>query len=70
VDVDLEVASEEWVTSLLLRLAPHATLLAPAAYAQSFTAAARAALRHYEDDGVDSEASTEAPPTQPPGMTE
>jgi proteasome accessory factor C len=54
VDVDLEVASEEWVTSLLLRLAPHATLLAPTAYAESFAATARAALNRYEDDGVDS----------------
>jgi proteasome accessory factor C len=55
IDVDLEVASEEWVKSLLLRLAPHAELLAPAAYADAFTNAARAALRMYEDDGVDSE---------------
>ena len=55
IDVDLEVASEEWVKSLLLRLAPHAELLAPAAYADAFTTAARAALRMYEDDGVDSE---------------
>ena len=30
IDVDLEVASEQWVRSLLFRLAPHATLLAPA----------------------------------------
>ncbi|GAB3039749.1 protein pafC [Nocardioides flavus (ex Wang et al. 2016)] len=66
VDVDLEVASEEWVTSLLLRLAPHATLLAPAAYADSFTAVARAALSHYvHDDGVDSGTTTAAPPTHP-----
>ena len=36
IDVDLEVASEEWVKSLLLRLAPHAELLAPAAYAARF----------------------------------
>jgi len=43
------------VKSLLLRLAPHAELLAPAAYADDFTTAARAALRMYEDDGVDSE---------------
>ena len=70
VDVDLEVASEEWVTSLLLRLAPHATLLAPAAYAQSFTAAARAALSRYEDDGVDSWRPANHAHPQPPGMTE
>jgi len=53
IDVDLEVASEEWVKSLLLRLAPHAQLLAPAAYAEAFGAAALATLRLYEDDGVD-----------------
>jgi proteasome accessory factor C len=53
VDVDLEVASEQWVRSLLLRLAPHATLLAPAHYAEALTAEARATLSLYEDDGVD-----------------
>ena len=53
VDVDLEVASEQWVQSLLFRLAPHATLLAPAGYADSFAAAARATLSLYEGDGVD-----------------
>ena len=53
IDVDLEVASEEWVKSLLLRLAPHARLLAPAPYAEAFGAAALATLRLYEDDGVD-----------------
>jgi proteasome accessory factor C len=51
--VDLEVASEQWVRSLLLRLAPHATLLAPAHYAEALTAEARATLSLYEDDGVD-----------------
>jgi len=54
IDVDLEVASEQWVRSLLFRLAPHATLLAPDDYAASFTSAARATLRLYEDGGVDS----------------
>jgi proteasome accessory factor C len=54
VEVDLEVASEEWVKSLVLRLAPHATLLAPTSYARAVTDAARAALSLYEDDGVDS----------------
>ena len=53
VEVDLEVASEQWAQALVLRLAPHATLLAPQAYVESFTAAARAALSHYEVDGVD-----------------
>ena len=54
IDVDLEVASEQWAQALLFRLAPHATLLAPAAYADTFTAAAREALSLYEGDGVDS----------------
>lgn len=53
VDVDLEVASEQWVRSLLLRVAPHATLLAPAHHAAAIAASARAALRHYQADGVD-----------------
>lgn len=53
IDVDLEVASEQWAQSLLFRLAPHATLLAPAHYAASFTATARSTLSLYEDDGVD-----------------
>ena len=53
VDVDLEVASEQWVRSLLLRLAPHATLLAPAHHAAAISASARAALSHYQADGVD-----------------
>ena len=44
---------------------PHAALLAPAAYADSFTAAARAALSRYDDDGVDSGAMSAAPPTHP-----
>ena len=54
IEVDLEVASEQWVRSLLFRLAPHATLLAPADYADAFTAAARATLSLYEGDRVDS----------------
>lgn len=53
VEVDLEVASEQWAQSLLFRLAPHATLLAPAHYATSFTAAARATLSLYGSDGVE-----------------
>ena len=53
VDVDMEVASERWVRSLLLRLAPHATVLAPADLAATIAASARAALRHYQADGVD-----------------
>ncbi|NYE38051.1 proteasome accessory factor C [Nocardioides cavernae] len=54
VDVDLEVASEQWIQSLLLRLAPHATILSPPHYARAFTDSARAALRLYEGDHVDS----------------
>ncbi|CAM3643462.1 helix-turn-helix transcriptional regulator [Nocardioides zeicaulis] len=54
VDVDLEVASEQWAQALVFRLAPHATLLAPVEWVESFSAHARAALRLYEDDGVDS----------------
>lgn len=53
VDVDLEVASEQWVQSLLFRLAPHATLIAPAEYGDTFTAAARSTLSLYQGDGVD-----------------
>lgn len=53
VDVDLPVASEPWLRSLLLRLAPHATVLAPAEHAATLAATARAALRHYQADGVD-----------------
>ncbi|MCW2736204.1 WYL domain-containing protein [Nocardioides sp.] len=53
IEVDLEVASEQWAQSLLFRLAPHATLLAPAHYAASFTAAARSTLSLYQADGVD-----------------
>ncbi|WP_210503748.1 helix-turn-helix transcriptional regulator [Nocardioides xinjiangensis] len=63
VDVDLEVASEQWVRSLLFRLAPHAVVLAPPEYARVFTESARAALSLYEDDGVDSPVLTHAPHT-------
>ena len=52
VDVDLQVASEEWVRTLLLRLAPHAKVLSPPEFAESFTAAAQATLSLYEDDDV------------------
>ena len=54
IDVDLEVASEQWAQALLFRLAPHATLIAPADYADTFTAAARSTLSLYGTDGVDS----------------
>ena len=51
-EVDLEVASEEWLRALVLRLAPHAAVLAPADYARGFTTAARATLSLYEGGGV------------------
>ncbi|WP_322921958.1 helix-turn-helix transcriptional regulator [Nocardioides renjunii] len=70
IDIDLEVASEQWVRSLLLRLAPHATLVAPTSYAESFRAAAQAALRLYGDDGVDSGTSPQDPTARNPPMTE
>lgn len=46
-EVDLVVANERWLQRLLLRLAPHARVLAPPAYADSFAAAAEDALRLY-----------------------
>jgi proteasome accessory factor C len=45
--VELQVADERWLTRLLLRLAPHADVVAPAAYGEAFTAAARDALSLY-----------------------
>lgn len=46
-EVDLLVADPRWLQRLLLRLAPHAAVVAPAALATSFTDAARAALGLY-----------------------
>jgi proteasome accessory factor C len=46
-EVDLVVADPRWLTRLLLRLAPHAEVVAPAAAADDFAAAARAALDVY-----------------------
>ena len=51
-DVDLDVASEAWLRQLVLRLAPHARVLAPQEFADSFTAGAREALSLYEEGGV------------------
>jgi proteasome accessory factor C len=51
-DVDLEVASEAWLRQLLFRVAPHASVVAPPEFADSFTASARAAVRLYADRGV------------------
>ena len=47
VEVDLQVADRRWLRRLLLRLAPHATVLQPQEYADDFTAAAQAALALY-----------------------
>lgn len=47
VEVDLAVADARWLRRLLLRLAPHATVLAPEELAADFTAHAGAALRLY-----------------------
>jgi proteasome accessory factor C len=46
-EVDLQVADERWLTRLLLRLAPYAEVVAPAAYGEAFTAAAQEALSLY-----------------------
>lgn len=51
-EVDLVVADPQWLTRLLLRLAPYAEVVRPAEFTETFTAAARDALRLYED-GVD-----------------
>ena len=41
------VADERWLTRLMLRLAPHATVISPPAYADAFRAAAQRALSLY-----------------------
>ncbi|WP_122817556.1 helix-turn-helix transcriptional regulator [Nocardioides pantholopis] len=51
-EVDLLVADEQWLTRLLLRLAPHATVVDPPQYAESYRAAARDALRLYRHSDV------------------
>jgi proteasome accessory factor C len=40
-EVDLLVADQRWLTRLLLRLAPHARVVSPSAYAEAFVARAR-----------------------------
>jgi proteasome accessory factor C len=45
--VVLLVADERWLTRLLLRLAPYATVVSPASYAETFASAAQRALRLY-----------------------
>jgi proteasome accessory factor C len=47
IEVVLLVADERWLTRLMLRLAPHATVLSPASYAATFSAAAQRALSLY-----------------------
>jgi proteasome accessory factor C len=47
IEVVLLVADERWLTRLMLRLAPHATVVSPASYAETFTAAAQRALSLY-----------------------
>jgi proteasome accessory factor C len=46
-EVVLLVADERWLTRLMLRLAPHARVVSPPAYADTFTAAAQRALSLY-----------------------
>lgn len=46
-EVDLQVADERWLTRLLLRLAPHADVVGPSSYGESFREAARDALALY-----------------------
>jgi proteasome accessory factor C len=47
-EVDLLVADERWLTRLLLRLAPHARVVAPASYAETFDARARRTRALYD----------------------
>ncbi len=47
IEVVLLVADERWLTRLMLRLAPYATVVSPASYADTFTAAAQRALSLY-----------------------
>ncbi len=46
-EVDLAVSDERWLRRLLLRLAPHAEVIAPDGYAEQFASAVRAALDRY-----------------------
>ncbi|MDN5896362.1 MAG: WYL domain-containing protein [Nocardioides sp.] len=47
-EVTLRVADERWLNRLLLRLAPHVTVLSPQEYADAYAAAAQDALRLYQ----------------------
>ncbi len=46
-EVELHVADERWLVRLLLRLTPYAEVIEPTAYAETYAAAARDALRLY-----------------------
>lgn len=46
-EVDVQVADERWLTRLLMRLAPHAEIISPPGYAESFRTAAQATLGLY-----------------------
>ena len=46
-EVDLLVADQQWLTRLLLRLAPHAEVLAPAGHDDAFLASVRKTLALY-----------------------
>ena len=47
-EVSLHVGDPQWLERLLLRLAPHAQVVGPQEFADTFRARARAALRLYE----------------------
>ena len=51
-EVDMLVADERWLTRLLLRLAPHAHVVSPPAYADTFRDAAQRTLSLYTTSGV------------------
>lgn len=47
-EVDLVVVDRRWLTRLLLRLAPHATVVRPVEFTDTFTARAQETLRLYQ----------------------
>ena len=53
VQVDLRVADEQWLTRLLLRLAPYAEVVRPPEFTDSFIAAAQSALSLFDEPDVD-----------------
>ena len=46
-EVDIVVADPRWLTRLLLRLAPHASVVGPEEFVDTFTAAAQRTLALY-----------------------